>query len=318
MEPHTEIPRVSVICIFKDEERFLAEAIESVLAQNFRFFELLLVDDGSRDGSIGIAGQCAASHRHVTFLQHPGNANRGMSASRNLGLRHARGALIAFIDGDDRWRPAKLAEQVALMEGSPEAGMLCGRVNYWSSWNGGTDMEIATGHVIDDISLPPETSLAIYPLGTADAPCPSDVMVRRDLVDAVGGFEESFIGDLQIYEDQAFFAKLYLATPVLFSSATWLDYRQHDDSCVATTYRHGSHLAAWRHYLRWFYNYVGRISLPNDARRALRRAALQGPSSTTGGGWRKRVVSMKIWCVARITTPISAWRRIIPSPAIPQ
>ena len=280
MGPHAETPGVSVICIFKDEQRFLAEAIESVLAQTYPDFELLLVDDGSSDGSIGIARDFAVLHRQVTFLQHPGNANRGMSASRNLGLRHARGRLIAFIDGDDRWRPAKLAEQVALMQNSPEAGMLCGKVNYWSSWNGGSDMEIATGHVQDSISLPPGTSLAIYPLGTADAPCPSDVMVRRDLVDAVGGFEESFTGDLQIYEDQAFFAKLYLAAPVLFSSATWLDYRQHYSSCVATTYRHGLYLAARRHYLQWFYRHVGRTGLPSDTRRVLRRAALKALFNT--------------------------------------
>ena len=272
MNPHTECCEVSVICIFKDEEAFLSEAVESVLAQNFRNFELILVDDGSSDGSIGIARNFASLHRQVTFLQHPGNVNRGMSASRNLGLSHARGRLIAFIDGDDRWRPCKLAEQVALMESSPNAGMLCGKVNYWSSWKGGTDMKIATGHVVDGISVPPETSLALYPLGTADAPCPSDVMVRREIVDIVGGFEDDFSGDRQVYEDQAFFAKVYLHAPVLFSSATWLDYRQHDGSCVATTGRRGAYRAVRLHFLRWFERYMSRSSLPAAERRLLRRA----------------------------------------------
>src|SRR5690349_17341742 len=85
-------PRVSVICIFFEAQRYFAEAIDSVLAQDFDDFELLLVDDGSSDASSEIAkGYARLQPERVRFLEHPNHANRGMSATRNLGLRHARG-----------------------------------------------------------------------------------------------------------------------------------------------------------------------------------------------------------------------------------
>jgi glycosyltransferase involved in cell wall biosynthesis len=128
-------PRVSVIAIFFNEERFLAEAVESVLAQDFADHELLLVDDGSSDASTRIAqGYAAKRPGQVHYLEHPGHANRGMSATRNLGLAHAKGEYVAFIDADDRWRAGKLREQVALLDAHPEVGLLCGQVNYWRSW----------------------------------------------------------------------------------------------------------------------------------------------------------------------------------------
>jgi glycosyltransferase involved in cell wall biosynthesis len=85
-------PRVSVIAIFFNEERFLAEAVESVLAQDFADRELLLVDDGSSDAITRIAQDYALRHPgKVRYLEHAGHANRGMSATRNLGLSQARG-----------------------------------------------------------------------------------------------------------------------------------------------------------------------------------------------------------------------------------
>ena len=91
-------PRVSVVLIFLDAERFLREAIESVLAQTFSAWELLLVDDGSTDGSSEIARCYAAEHPGaIRYLTHPGRENRGMSASRNLGIGAAAGEFVAFI-----------------------------------------------------------------------------------------------------------------------------------------------------------------------------------------------------------------------------
>ena len=87
-------PRVSAIINFLNEERFLQEAIESVFAQSFNDWELLLVDDGSTDGSTGIARRYAEKNPgKVRYLIHEGRQNRGMSASRNLGVRNAVGKL---------------------------------------------------------------------------------------------------------------------------------------------------------------------------------------------------------------------------------
>ena len=136
----TSAPTVSVIVIFLNEERFLEEAIESVLAQTYHDWELLLVDDGSTDRSSDIASdyarRCAGEIQH---LEHEGHANRGMSASRNLGLRHAKGRFIAYLDGDDVWVPHKLDNQVTLLDGQPEAAMVYGPLLHWRTWPGSPD-----------------------------------------------------------------------------------------------------------------------------------------------------------------------------------
>jgi glycosyltransferase involved in cell wall biosynthesis len=221
-------PSVSIICIFLDMEAFIAEAIKSVLDQDFEDFELLLVDDGSTDGSTSIARDFERRFPDkVRYLEHEGHANRGMSASRNLGIQCSTAPYLAFIDADDRWRPTKLSQQITILDREPEAAMVCGRVNYWETWRGGRDRLVFTGHRRDGLSRPPETLLSLYPLGVVDAPCPSDIMVRRSAVEAVGGFEESFTG---FYEDMAFFVKIFAEFPVWLSTSVWLDYRRHEGS----------------------------------------------------------------------------------------
>jgi glycosyltransferase involved in cell wall biosynthesis len=275
-EPAPPAPLVSVVVIFLNGEPFIGEAIESVLAQSFRDFELLLVDDGSTDGSTALARAWAEREPgRISYLEHEGHANRGMSASRNLGIEHARGTYLAFIDADDVWRPEKLAEQLAIMREHEGLGMVCGSVNYWSSWAGGEDTIVPTGHVRNRQVLPPEASLALYPLGRAAAPCPSDLLLRLDVVRALGGFEAHFSGARQLYEDQGFLAKLYLAAPIYFSDRVWLDYRQHDASCVAAVTRDGRYREVRGYFLAWFRDYLrGLPDAPAAVVRAVNRAML--------------------------------------------
>ena len=181
-------PRVSVITIFLNREAFLPEAIESVIAQSFVDWELLLVDDGSGPAATAIAKNYAAQYPgQIRYLEHPGHTNRGMSATRNLGIRQARGEFIAFIDADDVWLPSKLADHVALFDAHAEVGMVCGTAIYWQSWSNGTDAILPTGHRQDVVIHPPNATLAWYPLGTAHSPCPSDIVLRADLVKRLGG-----------------------------------------------------------------------------------------------------------------------------------
>jgi glycosyltransferase involved in cell wall biosynthesis len=268
-------PRVSVIMIFFNAKQFMDEAIASVMGQSMADLELLLCDDGSTDGSTSVAREWVARYPGtVRYHEHERHANRGMSATRNLGIAAARGEFIAFIDSDDVWRPEKLAEQVAVMEAHPELGMVSGTVNYWSSWAGGEDVLIPTGHVRHRVVQPPETSLALYPLGSAAAPTPSDILLRRVAVESVGGFEEHFTGARQAYEDQGFLGKLYLAWPVYFSDAVWLDYRQHPDSCSTSVLRDGRYHEVRSYFLGWFAGYLDRLTdEPSPAvRKAVRRA----------------------------------------------
>jgi glycosyltransferase involved in cell wall biosynthesis len=250
-------PRISVISIFFNASAYLAEAIESVLAQDFANFELLLVDDGSEDDGPDIAKSYARREPdRVRYLQHEDNGNHGMSATRNLGLRAARGEFVAFIDADDRWRGAKLREQLAVLEQHPDVSAVSGSVNYWASHDGGADRIVMTGHALNRPVAPPEALLSLYPLGKAAPPCPSDMLLRKSTVDAVGGFEPTFTGALQLYEDQAFLAKLHLNATVYFSNTVWLDYRLHDQSCVSQVTRAGRYDEVRQHYLKWLGSYL--------------------------------------------------------------
>jgi len=252
-------PRVSVIVIFLNAAAYLTEAIESVHAQTLGDWELLLVDDGSSDASTAIAQDQAARHPgRIRYLEHAGHANRGMSATRNLGIRQAGGEFLAFLDADDVWLPTKLSDQLAIMDANPGLGMVCGAVLYWRSWSGGEDRTFPTGHLLDRVVSPPGAAIEVYPLGRHISACPSDVLVRKSSAEEVGCFEEHFTGPRQMYEDQGFFVKLFLVAPVYFSTHVWLRYRQHPDSISAQVNAAGQYDDVRYYFLNWLEGYLAR------------------------------------------------------------
>jgi glycosyltransferase involved in cell wall biosynthesis len=111
------MPRVSVVMPVYNGERFIAEAVRSVLASEFRDFELLILDDGSTDTSMSIAAGVVKGDPRVRFiaLEHG-----GIAATRNAGLEHARADLIANLDADDAMFPNRLTRQVAYLDAHPE------------------------------------------------------------------------------------------------------------------------------------------------------------------------------------------------------
>src|SRR5215471_10098716 len=147
-------PLVSSVIIFLDAEEYIEEAIESVLRQTYRNWELLLVDDGSQDRSVEIARRYAVSHcPRVRYYEHENHANLGMSASRNLGVRHSHGEYVAFLDSDDVWLPRKLEEQAGILEAHRSAGMVYGRMEYWYSHSSSDRRR----DYIFDLGIPPNT-----------------------------------------------------------------------------------------------------------------------------------------------------------------
>jgi glycosyltransferase involved in cell wall biosynthesis len=258
----TVSPLVSVVTIFLNAERFMQAAIESVFAQSHQDWELLLVDDGSTDRSTGIAQRYAAAFpEQVRYLEHPGHRNAGMSASRNLGIRQARGRYVAFLDADDVWLSHKLGQQIAIMEANSTAAMIFGTPRYWYSWTGNPadvrrDRTRPPGAPSNRLYHPPELALRLYPLGHGSAPCPSDLLIRRSALADVGLFEESFRGANQLYEDQAFLAKVYLHGAVYVADACWTRYRQHPESCVEQVRRSGQYDDVRRYFLEWLERYL--------------------------------------------------------------
>lgn len=224
-------PLVSVVTIFKDEERFLDEAVASVLAQTWPNWELILVDDGSTDASTDIARGHAERHPdRIRYVDHAGHANLGMSASRNRGVAEASGPLLAFLDADDVYLPGKLEAQVGLLEAHPSAAMVYGPTLHWYSWTGrpedDRDCPRRLGVPPDTLVGPPEL-VPLFLRLEAQTPGTCGVLVRREALDRVGGLEDRFRG---MFEDQVLVFKICLTEPVFVSGHGWDRYRQHPGS----------------------------------------------------------------------------------------
>lgn len=270
----TSDPLVSVVVIFYNDNEFLGEAIQSVLEQTFTDWELLLVDDGSTDGSTDLARKVVAEHPGcVLYLDHPGHTNQGISATRNRGIKEARGRYVAFLDSDDVWYRDKLEDQVRILQAHPDVGLLVGASEYWWSWAGGDapreDKIMQVGAESDRVHVPPSLLRQLYPLGKGVAPCPSSCIVSRTVLLDVGGFESHMPG---LYDDQGFFTKAYLATPVWVSSRCWDRYRRHPGAVTLASSR-DHYLEVRRYFLTWFREYVQSEGITDpDIQAALRRA----------------------------------------------
>ena len=111
------MPRVSVLVPCYNAGAYLAQALQSLLAQTYQDFEILVVDDGSTDDSAAVA----KSFFSVRYLY---KSHSGISATRNLALKEARGELVAFLDADDLWLPEKLQKQVSYLDENPDCQLV--------------------------------------------------------------------------------------------------------------------------------------------------------------------------------------------------
>lgn len=251
-------PLVSIVLIFLNEENFLPEAIESVLAQDFHEWELLLVDDGSSDRSPQIARRYVDALPHmIRYLEHPYHQNCGMSASRNLGIAEARGSYIALLDADDVWMPYTLQEQVAILETHPEVAMVCGPLLWWYSWTGNPDDRnrdyVQTLGIGPDTIVPPPKLFTLFIRN--EGAVPSGILFRRSALARVGVFEDRFRG---MYEDQVFQVKMCLKTSVYVSGRVWYKWRKHPGSCCSVSVSQGEYHAARIKFLNWVDDYFTR------------------------------------------------------------
>ena len=270
-------PLVSVVTCFLNPGRFLAEAIESVLSQDYPRWELLLIDDGTTDESAAMARRCAARHpERVRRYQHPDHRNLGLSASRNLGLRQARGELIMFLDADDVWLPGRITHQVLLLERHPEADAAYGATQYWRSWTG--DLGDGGRDEVPDLGLEPNVvfppgalTILNYPLGTRTAPSMNALCVRMSAFARIGGFVDQFKG---MYEDQAFLAKLYLQCRTVVSTHCYDRYRLHSNSICAQVSATGTYDDFRLEFLRWLQGYFESTKIDDPAAVAALERAL--------------------------------------------
>ncbi len=191
---------VSVIIPVFNGERFLADAIRSASGQSYQPIQIIVVDDGSTDGTGRIAHTFAD---RITYVR---QENRGPAAARNAGLRHAQGALIGFLDSDDLWAPGKVALQVDALEKSPSFDIALGRLQR---------LKLAEGNRF----VPHDGPELALNLGAS--------LIRKQVFDRVGMFNES----LRFADDWDWYMRAReLGVSILVQDEAVLFYRRHQDN----------------------------------------------------------------------------------------
>ena len=215
------MPRVSIIIPVFNGADTLAATVRSVLGQTEPDWELLIIDDGSTDGSIALAETFAAADRRIRVYAF---ANAGQAIARNRGIERAIGDCLSFLDADDRWHPAKLAAQLAALEADPAAAWVY-------SWTILTDDD---GRAIGQPVASPFSGWIYAPLLVTDfVSSGSNVLVRRSALASVGDFDPDRVPS----EDWDLWLRLAWQFPAALVPAAHVFYRQRPSSSSENIWR---------------------------------------------------------------------------------
>ena len=160
---------ISVIVPVHNGEKFLGDALASIFTQDYRPIEVLVVDDGSTDGSATIA-------RSFPDIRYFHEEKQGSAVARNTGIDNSRGELIAFLDADDLWLPNQLSIQIAYLSTHPETGCVYGKMKNF------LDPGVACPPWIDPDTLLKPTDICSF----------CNTLARRSLFEAVGNFNPTY------------------------------------------------------------------------------------------------------------------------------
>ena len=166
--------------------------------------EVILVEDGSTDASLEVCARLARESDRVSLLRHPGGANRGAGASRNLGIRRARGRYVAFLDADDWYLPNRFDVDVPMMEADPSIDGVYGAASVRVE-----QQHAPMPYGEDELTtlrrpIPPEELFATLLLGDLGRFCTLGITVRRSMFDQVGPFDEG----LRLAQDSAMWLRM--------------------------------------------------------------------------------------------------------------
>ena len=210
-----EDSKVTVIIPAYNRAKYIHQTVESVLTQTFKDIELIVVDDGSNDGTREILEKYGSQ---IKLMEHEGRKNKGQSAALNLGLRHAGGKYIAILDSDDYWESEKVAIQFAYLEKHPEIGLVYCNGKAVNE-NGEYLYDIySSGHT--EHNQPERLLLDCYIL------LPQNALFRKELLEMTGNFDES----LRSAQDHDMVVRLAEVTKFAYLDVPVFYYRRHAQS----------------------------------------------------------------------------------------
>ncbi len=213
-------PLISVIIPAYNRAPYIADTLASVFGQKYPNIETIVVDDGSSDGTYEVL-KCHCDKGEIKLLTHPKRANRGQSASLNLGLREARGSFVSILDSDDMFAPGKLEAQLEFLQLHSDIGMVYGQGHAVNA-EGEFLFEVpASGHC-----EPGDPNLLLLDCYMA---LPGGALIRKSVMDKVGFFEETF----RAGQDHDMALRIMEATKVAYLPKLAFYYRKHGDSISA-------------------------------------------------------------------------------------
>lgn len=185
--------KVSILTPYYNGRKFLEESVESVLAQTYDDYELLITNDASPDNPVAFLNDLASRDNRIKILSH--DENKGIAAARNSALKIATGTYIALLDQDDCWLPDKLQLQVDCFENNPDAGLVF--TNYFRTDEQGnvTGQGSKCKAVVSDTIDGTLTNLFMKNRITA-----CTVMFRKEAIDSLGAFNEQLKGGTDDYD----------------------------------------------------------------------------------------------------------------------
>ncbi len=204
---------VSVVITAFNAEEYLAETLQSVSAQTYSPLEIIVVDDGSSDGTADVVKGCPNA-------QYVYQKNSGQPSARNAGIRQASGKYIAFVDSDDLWLPEKIAKQVSALEHSGGAWCYCDCLHFENTpdqvlYRYSSLVQPHQGHVIEPLLLG----------NFIPSPTP---MIRRDVLFTVGLWDDS----CAIAEDWNMWLKIAAKFPIEYVDEPLAAYRRHSGNML--------------------------------------------------------------------------------------
>jgi len=197
-------PTVSVIIPAYNSEQFVGASIDSVLAQSYRPLEVVVVDDGSKDGT---KAAVRAFGDRVRYLF---QANQGPAAARNTGIAAATGDLICFLDADDLWTADKLESQVAFMEQHPAVGLLFADSEEFEAETVACRSLLATSRYWAELQAQPIVREAFQKLLEENFIPTSTVMIRKECFATAGTFDVMLKGP----EDRDMWSRIAAHVPI--------------------------------------------------------------------------------------------------------
>lgn len=215
-------PVVSVVIPLYNASDVIQDTLESLFAQTYHQYEAIVVDDGSTDGS-GEVVQGYGDRVRYMFQR-----NSGVACARNRGVAAARGKYIALLDHDDLWRREKLAKQVSVLDSQPSVGMVVTDVAHID--RAGRPMSQG-----GPAYQPQHEFARLFVQGFV--PTPSATLIRKDLLEAVGGFDEQF--NSAGMDDHELWTRIAAATIIagISEPLTLHRNREHKPAAVALGHR---------------------------------------------------------------------------------